>query len=94
LIKVKANAFFEAQSRGLPGCGAQKNITSTAVTNPVEWETRMNRFKSSILVISALIFMPSLWAADLEAGKQRASACFGCHGPEGISANPKYPNRN
>jgi len=52
----------------------------------------MNRFKSSILVVSALLFMPSLWAADLEAGKQRASACFGCHGPEGISANPKYPN--
>ncbi|MCP4769532.1 MAG: c-type cytochrome [Gammaproteobacteria bacterium] len=52
----------------------------------------MNRFKSSIFVIGALLFTPSLWAADLEAGKQRASACFGCHGPEGISANPKYPN--
>ncbi|MCP4333265.1 MAG: c-type cytochrome [Gammaproteobacteria bacterium] len=52
----------------------------------------MNRFKSSILVICALLFTPLLWAADLEAGKQRASACFGCHGPEGISLNPKYPN--
>jgi len=29
---------------------------------------------------------------DIEAGKLRASACFSCHGLEGVSANLKYPN--
>ena len=44
------------------------------------------------LLLSALIFAPSVWAADIEAGRQRAATCFSCHGPEGISVNPKYPN--
>lgn len=46
-----------------------------------------------VQVISCILLLtPSAWAADVEAGKQRASACFGCHGPDGISLNPKYPN--
>ncbi len=52
----------------------------------------MNRFKRSIFVVSLLLFTPVLWAADIEAGKQRASTCFSCHGPEGVSLNPRYPN--
>ena len=57
----------------------------------------MNLFRSCIFGNSALFICTLLWlnpllAADIEAGKQRASACFGCHGPEGISLNPKYPN--
>lgn len=31
-------------------------------------------------------------AADIEAGKQKAIMCAGCHGPAGISANPAWPN--
>ena len=46
----------------------------------------------SLLIVSVLFLVPSAWAADIEAGKQRASACFSCHGPEGISLNPIYPN--
>jgi len=48
-----------------------------------------------VRVISVFFFMilaGSSWAVDIEAGKQRATTCFGCHGPEGISLNPKYPN--
>ncbi len=52
----------------------------------------MNRFNRSIFVVSLLLFTPVLWAADIEAGKQRASTCFSCHGPKGVSSNPKYPN--
>jgi cytochrome c553 len=48
--------------------------------------------RAGFLYLSALLFVPSAWAVDIEAGKLRASTCFGCHGPEGISANPKYPN--
>ena len=57
----------------------------------------MNRFISSLLSVSTLFlytlfsFNP-IYAADIEAGKARASTCVSCHGPEGISLNPKYPN--
>ena len=44
------------------------------------------------IFLGALLVLPSAWAADIEAGKNRASACFSCHGLEGFSANPKYPN--
>lgn len=46
----------------------------------------------SFLVLVAIFLIPSSWAGDIKAGEQRASACFGCHGPDGISLNPKYPN--
>lgn len=31
-------------------------------------------------------------AADIEAGKAKAVTCAGCHGPNGISMVPIYPN--
>lgn len=31
-------------------------------------------------------------AADIEAGKAKAVICAACHGAEGISANPLWPN--
>ena len=49
-----------------------------------------SRLVLSILIV--LFLTPSLQAADIEAGKNRASQCFGCHGADGISLNPKYPN--
>jgi cytochrome c553 len=67
------------------------------LTTTSQRKIAMNLFRSCILGNSALFLCTLLWlnplmAADIEAGKQRASACFGCHGPEGISLNPKYPN--
>ncbi|NOZ10522.1 MAG: cytochrome c4 [Gammaproteobacteria bacterium] len=29
---------------------------------------------------------------DIEAGRARSAACAGCHGPEGKSINPQWPN--
>jgi nitrite reductase (NO-forming)/hydroxylamine reductase len=52
----------------------------------------MQPFRSSLIVLSVLLFAPALQAVDIEAGKQRASTCFACHGQDGISLNPKYPN--
>jgi nitrite reductase (NO-forming)/hydroxylamine reductase len=52
----------------------------------------MNLLKAGFLLLPTLMLVPSAWSADIEAGKLRASACFSCHGPEGISSNPKYPN--
>ena len=48
--------------------------------------------RASLILICVLSFPAQPFAADIEAGKQRASTCFSCHGPEGISLNPKYPN--
>jgi cytochrome c553 len=31
-------------------------------------------------------------AGDVAAGKSRAASCSGCHGANGISANPLWPN--
>ncbi len=45
-----------------------------------------------LLIIGIFFIASPAWAADIEAGKLRASACFSCHGPDGISLNPKYPN--
>ena len=50
----------------------------------------LSRIIFSVLV--TIFLTPSSWAGDIKAGEQRASACFGCHGPDGISLNPKYPN--
>ncbi len=50
-------------------------------------------FPGTIQVITCfLLIIPSAWSVDIEAGKNRASACFACHGTEGISLNPMYPN--
>jgi len=44
---------------------------------------------SSLFLISASV---SMAAGDAAAGKAKAAVCAGCHGAEGISANPLWPN--
>ncbi len=34
----------------------------------------------------------ALAAGDAAAGKAKSAVCAGCHGPEGISSNPVWPN--
>ena len=34
----------------------------------------------------------SAFAADIAAGKTKSTNCVGCHGVNGIAANPVYPN--
>ena len=47
-------------------------------------------------LISALTLMllPAVLTAagDIEAGKQKAATCVVCHGPDGNSSNPSWPN--
>ncbi len=43
------------------------------------------------LVISTVSFS-QVMAADLAAGKTKAAVCAGCHGPDGTSFIPNYPN--
>ena len=46
------------------------------------------------LFLSALIMATSglAFAADIDAGKAKSMTCVGCHGANGISMVPMYPN--
>ncbi len=53
----------------------------------------MRRMTVGVVAIGAVLsFSSPAWAGDADAGKQRSTACVACHGPDGVSANPKYPN--
>jgi nitrite reductase (NO-forming)/hydroxylamine reductase len=67
-------------------------IISSAEASYAKLEEIMNLSKLVFFTIGIVFFAPSVWAADIEAGQQRAATCFSCHGPDGISLNPTYPN--
>jgi cytochrome c553 len=43
-------------------------------------------------LVCAIMVTAGAQAADVEAGKQKSEACVGCHGRNGKSNNPMYPN--
>jgi len=46
-----------------------------------------------MLLLAALLGLNGqVVAGDAAAGKGKAATCAGCHGPEGISSNPMWPN--
>jgi len=48
-----------------------------------------------LATVSALLFAATAnvaIAGDAAAGKAKAAACGGCHGAQGVSAVPTYPN--
>ncbi len=44
-----------------------------------------------LFVIFSVNFSPSK-AEDVQVGKEKSAVCAACHGPEGISPIPIYPN--
>lgn len=46
---------------------------------------------SACLVLATAYSVPAL-AADAAAGAEKAAICAGCHGPNGKSGNPQWPN--
>jgi cytochrome c553 len=49
--------------------------------------------KSMFAVVTATMMISSpIFAGDAEAGKAKAVTCAACHGANGISAIPLYPN--
>tara|TARA_Y100001963_G_scaffold96375_1_gene132694 strand:- start:3829 stop:4134 length:306 start_codon:yes stop_codon:yes gene_type:complete len=48
--------------------------------------------KNLILGLSLLLLSGAATAADLDAGKAKAAVCAACHGANGISVIPDYPN--
>lgn len=49
--------------------------------------------RHSIIVLTAMfaLFSPHAGAADIEAGKNKAASCSGCHGPDGAGNNAMFP---
>jgi len=47
----------------------------------------------ALIAVSALtVSATSMAGGNAAAGKARAAACSGCHGPSGVSIAPIYPN--
>jgi cytochrome c553 len=48
---------------------------------------------TSVVIAGILLAMNGAsLAGDAEAGKAKAASCVGCHGAEGVSSNPMWPN--
>jgi len=45
-----------------------------------------------MVILGAGLFSLPAWAADPGAGQQLAGSCQSCHGQQGISNSPLYPN--
>lgn len=57
--------------------------------------SRTSFIQTTLFVVSIVILIGSIqhaYSADLTAGKTAAQQCIACHGPQGISLNPVWPN--
>jgi cytochrome c553 len=52
----------------------------------------LDAFSCSLIALTMLLLSLTAAAADAAAGKEKAAVCAGCHGPDGISTNPLWPN--
>lgn len=53
----------------------------------------MKKLVSAVMVsVAVLASGTALAAGDAAAGKAKSATCAGCHGAEGISGNPLWPN--
>ena len=52
----------------------------------------MKKLASLVMAGILLGASGSVLAGDAAAGKAKAASCAGCHGAEGISGNPMWPN--
>jgi cytochrome c553 len=52
----------------------------------------MKKVLISVAALALAGAFGSAVAGDAEAGKAKSAVCAGCHGANGISANPIYPN--
>jgi len=49
--------------------------------------------KATVLgIFCSLLAFGNSHAADIEAGKETAAVCIGCHGVDGHAMNPEWPN--
>ncbi len=48
--------------------------------------------KSIIGIVALLVVANFAFSADIEAGKNKAVSCVACHGKDGFSSAPNFPN--
>lgn len=51
-----------------------------------------NRATSTIMMLATLVAFGDAGAGDVAAGKAKSAICAACHGANGISIAPEYPN--
>jgi cytochrome c553 len=50
-------------------------------------------FRTLLLASLLALSLPSLASSgDAEAGRKKSTPCAACHGPNGVSASPEFPN--
>ncbi|HHJ34951.1 MAG TPA: cytochrome c [Gammaproteobacteria bacterium] len=55
--------------------------------------SKQSKVRLSVVIFTLCLFTAGFCnAGDIGAGKTRAAACVGCHGMQGISVAPNYPN--
>lgn len=53
----------------------------------------MKKLNQIVVLVGCVLFVGSTYAAgDAEAGKAKSESCNSCHGMNGKSTNPNYPN--
>lgn len=52
----------------------------------------MQKITLAASLLGACLLSSHAWAGDAEAGKIKSMSCSGCHGSNGISQIPMYPN--
>lgn len=52
----------------------------------------MNKFSAIVLALAVVSTGAVQAAGDAAAGKAKSATCAGCHGANGVSANPIWPN--
>jgi cytochrome c553 len=53
---------------------------------------KFNNTTISLLFFLTSLFCSTAYTADIKAGAEKATACIGCHGQNGISSSPQWPN--
>jgi cytochrome c553 len=57
-----------------------------------DWSQFMKNFAGILLLVVSLGSAGAAFAGDAAAGKDKSAACTGCHGVNGVSSNPMWPN--
>jgi len=58
----------------------------------INWSFKMKKIIGLAIILAVSVTAGQVFAADAAAGKEKAMVCAGCHGTNGISANPMWPN--
>jgi len=53
---------------------------------------KVKKITVACMAAALLLFGSAVHAGDIIAGKARSASCAGCHGAQGISSNPLWPN--